>query len=125
MVSEENPGTSSDALKVASSMPSWWLLAVGAVGIPAIMAGGLFVLASWPLWSDLNLCDAAIMAKLKAPATYRRINAPDGYSASNFTYRITYDAENSFGVPLRSAGYCTVNSRRTAADWAEMPGASF
>jgi len=69
-----------------------------------------------PLPTDLRMCDEAIKAKLKAPATYNRINSPDYYSP---IYDITYDAQNSFGVPLRSHGWCEFDKSHEHATWTE------
>ncbi len=34
---------------------------------------------------------------------------------------VEYDAENSFGVPLRGHGSCEIDDARTAAKWVEYP----
>lgn len=60
-------------------------------------------------------CDEAIQRTLKAPSTYDRIEA----ERSGGGYRIEYDAENSYGVPLRGQGYCLVMDGE--ASWAEVP----
>lgn len=86
----------------------------------AAIFGGIIYAGGQPLRNDLRLCDEAIMATLKAPATYRRIEAPTFRRTS---YRIVYDAENSFGVPLRSTGYCSIHENGGRADWIELPEA--
>lgn len=52
---------------------------------------------------DLKRCDEAIHNKLKAPSTYKRVaqNGMEGLS-----YEIDFDAENSFGTPLRDKAHC-------------------
>lgn len=69
-----------------------------------------------PLPTDLRLCDEAIKNQLKAPATYNRINSPGYYST---IYDITYDAQNAFGVPLRSHGWCEFDKSHEHATWTE------
>ncbi len=66
---------------------------------------------------SLRLCDDAIQAQLKAPSTYSRVSHND-FGGSTMI-KIIYDAENSFGVPLRSEGYCNLDDERTAASWRE------
>ena len=66
----------------------------------------------------LKACDEAIQATLKAPSTYKRIAA----KGSGIVFAISYDAENSFGVPLRSEGNCyygVVKGKK--AEWIENP----
>lgn len=69
------------------------------------------------LWPDQQLakCEDAIMETLKAPSTYKRINA----SGVSGIYDIEYDAENSFGTPLRSKGICTIG-KDGKATWLEL-----
>lgn len=74
------------------------LLALGACGRPA----------------DLSKCDDAIKDTLKAPATYKRIDFTGAYQKESPSYYITYDAENSFGVPLRSSITCYLSTDRTS-----------
>ncbi|WP_432769767.1 MAG: hypothetical protein HEQ22_03205 [Sphingopyxis sp.] len=80
--------------------------------------GGIFYLAGAPLRNDMALCDAAIMATLKAPATYRRVPSSE---TKGSLYRLEYDAENSFGVPLRGQGYCSISEDGTSAEWLDLP----
>lgn len=68
----------------------------------------------------LGKCDDAIKATLKAPSTYKRVDYSlfsEGYPVN---YTISYDAQNSYGVPLRDSGRCTLHQDGTV-DWAEMP----
>lgn len=58
--------------------------------------------------ADLRLCDAEIQRGLKAPATYKRVDVFGG-SKEKPEYLISYDAENSFGVPLRAWATCHVS----------------
>ena len=61
----------------------------------------------------LGACEDAIKETLKAPATYQRVEV----EGSSGDYTITYDAENSFGVPLRGTGSCIVSGGQ--AQWFE------
>lgn len=90
--------------------------AVGAVGLALLTAVGLFVATHWEAWTDLRRCDAAIQAQLKAPSTYKRIS-PTWWDA-NYVSKIEYDAENSFGVPLRAHGICITG--KSSASWIEV-----
>jgi hypothetical protein len=69
-----------------------------------------------------RLCDEAIKATLKAPATYRRVmdNDLDSFSIGETSFIITYDAQNSFGVPLRGKGSCMIDASGKAT-WVEYP----
>jgi hypothetical protein len=91
--------------------------------IAALVAvfGGTFWAAGAREREGWRLCDEAIQTTLKAPSTYRRIDGPDTFVTGTELYRITYDAQNSFGVALRSQGFCRVNEDRTAASWTELP----
>lgn len=84
----------------------------------AAVFGGMVYAAGQPLRNDLRLCDEAIMATLKAPTTYKRVPTSE---TKGSIYRLQYDAENSFGVPLRGEGYCSVAEGSDRADWAELP----
>lgn len=70
----------------------------------------------------LRLCDGAIQAQLKAPSTYNRVD----YRAygSDPSISITYEAENAFGVPLRSTGLCNLNADMTGATWTDYSAAA-
>lgn len=92
-----------------------WAVAA-ALGISIALVGSIYFASQWPRSRDLKLCDQAIQATLKAPATYKRVSASDDMGTF---YRIEYDAENSFGVPLRGSGYCTVDDSRSKASWIE------
>lgn len=84
----------------------------------AVIFGGIFYAAGQPLRNDLRLCDEAIMKTLKAPTTYKRVPTSE---TKGSIYRLQYDAENSFGVPLRGEGYCSVAEGADRADWSELP----
>jgi hypothetical protein len=89
-----------------------WMLVAGIV----LALGALFVWSRLPAPEPPGLlqCDQAIMATLKAPATYKRVSA----LGSDTPWIIEYDAENSFGVPLRGKGICRVSS--DGAEWTDM-----
>lgn len=94
---------------------------IAVVTIMVAIFGGIFWAAGAREREGWRLCDEAIKATLKAPATYKSAEGPDTYVTQTELYRIAYDAENSFGVPLRSRGFCRINDGRTAAIWTEMP----
>lgn len=71
-------------------------------------------------YQNLRKCDEEIQSQLKAPSTYERINSMDWGAGAKNSFRITYEAQNSFGVPLRSNGVCTVSGNGQAA-WEEWP----
>lgn len=85
------------------------------------MLGAAYFNSQAPLRHDLALCDDAIKATLKAPSTYRRVAAPDVYYSERRNYRVEYDADNAFGVPMRGKGFCTLDGNRTSATWVDMP----
>lgn len=69
-----------------------------------------------PLSTDLRSCEETIRATLKAPSTFKLIEAPDYYiDGPSRSYFITYEAQNSFGVPLQSKGMCTINGQGSSA----------
>lgn len=94
--------------------------------IPIVIALLLFVpLAGFalfyfsPIQQRLRLCDEAIMADLKAPSTYERVSGSVDYGQQTM-FSITYDAENSFGVPIRSDAKCSVSTDGNSATWMAM-----
>lgn len=108
---EQKPPTDLMAQDIEGQKESWLVPIAFGAGLCAL--GGLgWYLTQSPLWS----CDKAIMETLKAPSTYRRVES----SGTAGFYSIEYDAENSFGVPLRNKGYCSIDSSG-AATWRETP----
>jgi hypothetical protein len=99
------------AAEVRSTTAGEWWIIVGS----ALLFLGVGVGVWYASGSKLRTCEEAIAKTLKAPSTYRRVNA-DGAMGS---YNIEYDAENSFGVPLRGKGLCTVDDSG-AATWLEL-----
>jgi hypothetical protein len=89
--------------------------AVGAIAVFGAVAAALLLTVLSPESRDLRRCDGAIQATLVAPSTYRRIGAEALFNSR--LYRVTYDAENAFGVPLRSSGECSLLSG--VAVWSE------
>lgn len=92
------------------------------VGVGALTAAIIVGALSWiylsPLAFDLRKCDDAIRERLKAPATYKRIDASGTHSTSG-TYSLTYEAENSFGVPLQGKGLCFIDRTGQQVSWLE------
>lgn len=67
----------------------------------------------------LAACEQAIQERLVAPATYQRISVEGDASTGLGTLKITYDAQNRMGVPLRASGTCYVIDGR--ASWFDDP----
>lgn len=66
-------------------------------------------------------CGDAIKRTLKAPATYKLVSAK-GIGPKPYSYlEIEYDADNSFGVPLRAKGNCLISSPGHAVWLPETP----
>lgn len=94
-----------------------YLAILGFIGAIGALFLGIGWLAGMDQRRDLALCEDAIKAQLKAPATYQRVEFSGVLKPD---YRITYDAQNSFGVPLRGSGYCTVDAKGVSAKWLEL-----
>lgn len=61
----------------------------------------------------IRVCEGYIIGKLKAPATYKRVEVTVGMldkAQSNRDVFISYDAANSFGTPLRSLEHCSFDT---------------
>ena len=75
--------------------------------IVALLAVGLVAAKYYdPDPAVVRLCDEAIKGGLKAPATYKRISYSQGDVNEDTVLYVTYDAQNSFGVPLRQEAGC-------------------
>lgn len=92
------------------------LVAAGVILAPFLMIASVMLYGEYSNILDVRKCDAKITERLKAPSTYERVSFDHLYGQE---YRIEYDAQNSFGVPLRGKGYCTVNG--ASAEWLELP----
>lgn len=67
----------------------------------------------------LAACERVIQDGLAAPSTYQRVSV-DGEAATGLgSVKITYDAQNAMGVPIRAAGTCYVVDGK--ASWHEHP----
>lgn len=75
------------------------------VGVPF-----LFLLLAGCDQPEVKQCEDFILSKLRSPSTYKRIessgiqvpyNNPDRY-----TVRVTYDAANAYGTPVREEQLC-------------------
>lgn len=101
---------------------SWLLnmaLSFGVIGPIALIAVGAFYFS--PERLALKKCDAAIQATLKAPSTFHRVSY-DGYGVDgDYSFRISYDAANGFGVPIRGTGDCRADKSSSTAMWYEPP----
>lgn len=69
------------------------------------IALGIGVMLVYPNVRALWACDRVIQSELKAPSTYRRLS-PSWYEISDPPFVVEYEAENSFGVPLRQTTTC-------------------
>lgn len=87
------------------------------VGICALFAIVLVPAYLYPRYRTLARCDAAVQSRLKAPATYVRITPTIWTLESGSTIAMSYDAKNSFGMPIRGYGSCLLNYDGTSADW--------
>ena len=58
----------------------------------------------------VQLCDDEIKAQLKAPSTYKRISADKSQTYGGTIVTVEYEAQNSFGVPLREKHSCSIPS---------------
>ncbi len=79
------------------------------------------------LWScssldapEIKQCEEYLLAKLKAPATYKRVEAssfayPD-YRPERRTVIIKYDAANSYNAPIRDTQICQFPSVKGQPD---------
>tara|TARA_B100000678_G_scaffold273455_1_gene263804 strand:+ start:1297 stop:1611 length:315 start_codon:yes stop_codon:yes gene_type:complete len=77
----------------------------------AVIVVGCVAIGCFPFVMDslrLTKCDDAIRATLEAPSTYRRISY---YGDGPERYRVTYEASNSFGVPIENSGECNLDER--------------
>lgn len=90
----------------------WYPFAAIVIIVSAILIGP-FVYFNAEYLNDKSMCDIAIKSTLKAPSTYKSISYKNiaGY------YDVEYDAENSFGVPIRGRGLCTIENG--VAKWIE------
>ncbi len=96
-------------------------LAKAGAAIAGIFAAFALVVAALYYFSEgqrnLRKCETELKSLLKAPSTYRRID----YYGGGSIISIKYEAMNSFGVPLRSSGYCNIDKASGAVTWLEMP----
>lgn len=82
------------------------MLGIAIVAALAAALIGMFYFS--PEQRALRACEDVLKDKLKAPATYHRVDylsSSDGRSVS-----ITYDAENSFGAPIRGVYFCSLDA---------------
>jgi hypothetical protein len=102
---DNNDPTSAVAHSGKADQALLWLIGLIAVG--AIVFA---VAAIQPGREQFADCERSIKAGLKAPSTYKRISADgvtmDDTKPPEYWVRIEYDADNSFGVPLRDTEIC-------------------
>lgn len=117
---------SEDKSEAAVEGAPLWTIAATVIVLIAVPVGLWASTYSSPLEKHLAACDAAIQSTLKAPATYKRLESPNSFTSGGpHMYQLTYEAQNLFGVPLRSSGYCTVDGTTGLATWlqSQIPGA--
>jgi hypothetical protein len=107
--------------KGLSMTDKWWVALICAVTI-LIVTGIVYLPSYWNGNTVLGQCDEAIQSKLKAPATFHRISYSGTMVEKHGLFEIVYDAENSFGVPLRSHGWCTVDRSANTVMWDDAGG---
>ena len=95
--------------------------------IAIVVAAVLFTLVGGTIYlavredPNLSTCEDAIRAKLKAPATYKRVKF-DGVGGADGIYDIEYDANNSFNTPLRGHGTCLLKGGKAQwMDFSDLP----
>lgn len=54
-------------------------------------------------------CEDLLKADLKAPSTYAMVDYTSYAYDNTASVTITYDAENSFGVPIRGTYHCSLD----------------
>lgn len=77
-----------------------------------VVAGLLLAGCSDP---NLNACEDALKATLKAPASYKRIKVTG--NPGDTLYLIEYDAVNSYNAPIRGNGMCHLT--KSGAEWTD------
>ncbi|MFX4088057.1 hypothetical protein ACKU27_23480 [Sphingobium yanoikuyae] len=64
---------------------------------------------------EIKQCEDHIIRKLRSPSTYKRINASGietpYQNPKNYTVKITYDAANAYGTPVREEQLCVFGLR--------------
>ena len=75
----------------------------------AVLLGGCGKMA------DLAECDEAIKAQLVTPSTYDRVEAIAEPGGNIMKYIVSFDAENSFGAPLRGQALCYIKDGTASA----------
>lgn len=79
-------------------------------------AGGLAWTQGWGSAEpdDVVTCEEATKALLKAPSTYKRVDASRLSQQNGVRLFLRYDAANSFGTPLRGTAVCEFPSGTSA-----------
>lgn len=101
-------------------------VAVVMILLVVIVVALSFPVGNWlTSYSLLAKCDEGAKSYLKAPSTYRRVSPVPSLEPLKVArsegkldvVEVTYDASNSFGVPIRSSGTCMVSKDRSYAIW--------
>ena len=88
------------------------------VGI--LIIGGVALLASQGD-RPRSLCAKKIAEPLVAPDTLEILEFRDASFDQNEQYRLTYRADNAYGVPLRGSGRCVLSEDRGIVVWYPTP----
>lgn len=111
---------------VAQQVDSGLPVAVVMILLIVIAVALSFPASNWlTSYSVLAKCDEGAKKYLKAPSTYNRVSPVPSFEPLKVlrsegemnAVEVSYDASNSFGVPIRSTGICMVSKDRSFAIW--------
>lgn len=115
--------TQEDGPPPRSRVAIW--LSVVALLIGALLAAGVIryhMVKGATLADEAALCELMIIERLKAPSTYRRLDAIQNVTAASSPalaitdVYITFEAVNPMGVRLRYEAFCNFNSSDRAVE---------
>jgi hypothetical protein len=98
--------------------PTLYRLEWGIILFLVIILGGMAIFLIGAPSRRFTVCDEAIKDTLKAPSTYRRIDGPNTHEIGMLDgtdhFMIAFDAQNSFGVPIRHRASCDVTDGKAS-----------
>lgn len=69
---------------------------------------------------EIKQCEEYIIAKLRSPSTYKRVEASGlrspGEKPERYMVQIKYDAANAYGTPIREVQFCAFNLKGLGPD---------
>lgn len=75
---------------------------------------------------EVKQCESSLLAKLKSPATYKRINVSNiriaDKKAQYQSVEITYDSQNSYGALIRDTERCFYPVENNGSVRTDLPG---